>query len=152
MPSGESRIEKECTNQFLSRALKFTRFAKHHFPTPVSRQELNASSWNSLCVFTVVDSNRLNQFEALQLCFWFAAHALFDEKTLVLATLTVACLPSSTWWSSEISPIESSHSCNKQLWAVLFATAHHLYTGGLVGPGRRMRGLRFHRKCRVGRL
>ena len=50
------------------------------------------------------------------------------------------------------APRQLPHSCNKRLWAVLFAIAHHLYTGGLVGSGRRMCGLRFHRKCRVGRL
>ncbi len=64
----------------LTKSPEIHQIRKHHFLTRVSRQELNASSWNSLWVFIVVDSNRINQLEALQLCFWFSTHAPFWWK------------------------------------------------------------------------
>ena len=51
-----------------------------------------------------------------------------------------------------VAPRKWRYSQNQRLCAVLYSIVHRLYTGGQLGPGRGMCGLRFHRKCRMRRL
>ena len=115
MPSGENRIEKECTNQVLSKlywehwnssSSKNTILWRLYLGKDSTHRAETCCVCSWLSILVVETDSKLYRwiFDSLDML-------LFDEKTPFLATLTASYLPSSTRWSSEILPTESSRLC-----------------------------------------
>ena len=115
MPSGENRIEKECTNQFLSKLYwehwnslpsKNTILSRLYLGNdPTHRAETCCvCSWHSILAAET-------DFKPYSRLFFSLDMLLFLRKTLFLATLLAAYLPTSTRSSSEILHTESSRLC-----------------------------------------